>query len=184
MWYNGVLFDLELKMVEKREFRSHDTLNDAYLWGLLDHAKSLVARARELELSQYGITIEQMSILHALLINKGSATIDEIASIIVRQHNSVSTLVNRMAESGLVKKEKQNNDRKYRVIITEKARNIANTIPRKSIEMIFVDLSLMEKEQLATCLERLISTGHDILGYNFSLPFLSKRLINKKLKNM
>jgi len=161
-------------MIEKREFRSHDTLNDAYLWGLLDHAKSLVARARELELSEYGITIEQMSILHALLINKGSATLDEIASIIVRQHNSVSTLVNRMAESGLVKKEKQNNDRKYRVIITEKARNIANSIPRKSIEMIFVDLSLMEKEQLATCLEKLINTGHDVLGHNNTLPFLFK----------
>ncbi len=161
-------------MIEQREFRSHDTINDAYLWGLLDHAKSLVARSRELELSQYGITIEQMSILHALFVNKGSATIDEIGSFIVRQHNSVSTLVNRMSASGLVKKEKQDGGRKYRVIITEKARIIANTIPRKSIEMIFADLTLKEKEQLATCLEKLISTGHDVLGHNFNLPFLSK----------
>jgi DNA-binding MarR family transcriptional regulator len=161
-------------MIEKREFRSHDTINDAYLWGLLDHAKSLIARSRELELSQYGITIEQMSILHSLFVNKGSATIDEIASFIVRQHNSVSTLVNRMSASGLVKKEKQDGNRKYRVIITEKARKIANTIPRKSIEMIFADLTLKEKEQLATCLEKLISTGHDVLGHNFNLPFLSK----------
>ena len=161
-------------MIEKREFRSHDTINDAYLWGLLDHAKSLVARSRELELSQYGITVEQMSIFHALFVNKGSATIDEIASFIVRQHNSVSTLVNRMSASGLVKKEKQDGDRKYRVIITEKAREIVNAIPRKSIEMIFADLTLKEKKQLATCLEKLIITGHDVLGHNFNLPFLSK----------
>ena len=162
-------------MTERREFRSHDTLNDAYLWGLLDHAMSLVSRARELELSQYGISLEQMSILHALLILDGSATIDEIASIIVRQHNSVSTLVKRMSNLGLVKKAKPINEKKYKVIITEKARNIVDSIPRKSIEMIFATLSLKDKEQLATYLEQLVMMGHEIMGHNHNLPFLSRK---------
>jgi predicted transcriptional regulator len=48
-----------------------------------------------------------MSILHILLISEGSATIDEIAAMIVRQHNSVSTIVNRMAKSGLITIEKR-----------------------------------------------------------------------------
>ncbi|MGD0780285.1 MAG: helix-turn-helix domain-containing protein [Dehalococcoidales bacterium] len=160
-------------MTERREFRSHDTINDAYLWGMLDHARSLVSRARELELSQYGITMEQMSILHALLINNNSATIDEIANFIIRQHNSVSTIVNRMSKIGLVRKERQQHEKKYKVIMTEKARKIVDSVPRKSIEMIFSKISLKDKEQLATCLEQIISTGHDILGHNFNLPFLS-----------
>jgi DNA-binding MarR family transcriptional regulator len=162
-------------MVEKREFRRHNVLSDAYVWGLLEHSTSLISRARELELAQYGITMEQMSILHALLICDGSATLDEIATIIVRQHNSVSTIVSRMSGSGLVKKEKQPHQKKYNVQITQKAREIVDSLPRKSIEMIFADLSLKEKEQLATSLEQLIITGHDVLGHNFNLPFLSKK---------
>ncbi len=161
-------------MTERKEFRSHDTINDAYLWGLLEHARCLLARARELELAQYGITMEQMSILHALLVNNGSATIDEIATITVKQHNSVSTLVNRMCKSGLVKKERQPHEKKYKVLITNKARDVVDSIPRKSIEMFFSCLPLSAKKQVAGYLEALIVTGHDMLGHNFNLPFLSK----------
>jgi DNA-binding MarR family transcriptional regulator len=160
-------------MIEKREFRSHDIIKDAYVYGLLEHAHSLITRARELELAQYGITIEQMSILHALLINGGSATIDEIVAIIVRQHNSVSTIVSRMSKLGLVKKEKLPHEKKFQVLITEKARKIVEAMPWRSIEMNFAGLSLGEKDQLATYLEQLVSAGHDILGHNHNLPFLS-----------
>ena len=163
-------------MNNRREFRTHDKLNDAYVWGLLQHSTALLSRARELELAQYGITMEQMSILHALLISDGAATIDEIAGIIVRQHNSVSTLVNRMSKTGLLVKKKQPRQKKYSVQITQKARDLAAAIPRKSVELIFADVSLQEKVQMATCLERLITTSHEVLGHNHNLPFLSKKL--------
>jgi DNA-binding MarR family transcriptional regulator len=139
----------------------------------LEHSQSLIIRARELELAQYGITREQMSILHALLISDGSATIDEIGTIIVRQHNSVSTIVSRMSKLGLVKKERMPHEKKFRVLITEKARKTVSAIPRKSIEMIFNCLTVEEKVQLATHLEQLVSQGHEIIGHNFNLPFLS-----------
>jgi DNA-binding MarR family transcriptional regulator len=162
-------------VIEKREFRSHDNISDAYVYGLIEHARSLITRARELELAQYGVTREQMSILHAILINDGSATIDEIASFIIRQHNSVSTIVSRMSKLGLVKKEKMPHEKKYRVLVTEKARKIVDAMPWKSIEMIFAGLSLNEKQQLATYLEHLVSRGHEIMGHNFNLPFLSDK---------
>jgi DNA-binding MarR family transcriptional regulator len=165
-------FRFGVKMTERREFRNHANINDAYLWGLLKHSTSLISRARELELAKHKITMQQMSILHALLVSNGSATIDDIATIIVRQHNSVSTIVNRMSRSGLVTIEKRPHQKKYSVQITEKARSIAEAIPRKSIEMIFTNLSLKEKELLATCLEELIITANDILGHNHHLPFL------------
>ena len=160
-------------MIESREFRSLESINDAYLWGLLKHSTAIISRARELELAHYKITMEQMSILHAILINDGSAAIDEIAAIIVRQHNSVSTIVSRMSKQGLVKKEKLPHEKKYRVQITDKARKIVVSMPWKSIEMIFAGLSLNEKKQLATYLEQLVSAGHNILGHNNNLPFLS-----------
>jgi DNA-binding MarR family transcriptional regulator len=160
-------------MIVNRTFRNHNTINDAYLFGLLKHSTSMVSRARELELAKYKITMEQMSVLHVLLINNGSATIDEIATIIVRQHNSVSTIVNRMAKLDLVTIEKRPHQKKYSVQVTEKARTIVGAIPRKSIEMAFANLSLDDKVQLATCLEELILTSSDILGHNHQPPFLS-----------
>jgi DNA-binding MarR family transcriptional regulator len=162
-------------MIERREFRNHANINDAYLWGLLKHSTALISRARGLELAQHKITMEQMSILHVLLVSEGSATIDEIAAMIVRQHNSVSTIVNRMAKSGLITIEKRPHQKKYSVQITEKARSIVEGVPRKSIEMVFTNLSLSEKEQLATCLEELISTAREVLGHNHHLPFLSSK---------
>jgi DNA-binding MarR family transcriptional regulator len=164
---------VEFLMVDRREFRSHDTLNDAYVWGLLEHANSLISRARELELAQYGITMEQMSVLHALLICGGSATLDEIAAIIVRQHNSVSTLISRMSRSGLVDREKQPQQKKYNIQITQKARDIVDAVPRRSIEIFLNGLTLKEKDQFATYLEKLITTGHEVLGHNRKLPFLT-----------
>ena len=157
------------------EFRSHDAINDLYLWGLLQHASSIVSRARELELAQYGISMEQMSILHALLINGGSATIDQIATTIIRQYNSVSTIVNRMSALGLVRKEKLKNERKSKISITKKARIIVDTIPRESIQMMFSSFSTTDKEQLATYLEQIVSTGRDVLGLNFKPLFLSTK---------
>jgi DNA-binding MarR family transcriptional regulator len=160
-------------MPVENEFRSHDTINDHYLWGLLEHARSIVFRARELELSQYGITIEQMSILHALLIHGGTATLDEIATTIIRQYNSVSTIVNRMVALDLVRKEKLQHEKKFRVYITEKARKTVSNVPGKSIQMVFAKLTLEEKVQMATYLEQIMSTGHEIMGHNFSPPFMS-----------
>jgi hypothetical protein len=45
-------------------------------------------------------------------------------------------------------------------------------VPRKSIEMVFTNLSLSDKEQLETCLEELISTAREVLGHNHHLLFL------------
>ncbi len=165
-------------MVEKYGYEKPDILDNAYLWWLLEHARSLIARARELELTQYGITLEQMSVLHAIMIRGGSATIDEIANIIVRQHNSVSTIVNRMSMIGFTIKEKQQHGKKIKVMMTEKALALVASVPRKSTEMVFSSLSLNEKEQMAACLEQIIVTGHEILGHNFSIPFLTNKSLN------
>jgi DNA-binding MarR family transcriptional regulator len=161
-------------MTIDNEFRAHDMINDRYLWGLLEHCRSIVVRARELELAKYGISIEQMSVMHALLIHGGSTTLEEIAKITVRQYNSVSTLVNRMSVTGLITKEKMQNQKKFKITLTEKARKITETVPHKSIDQIFSSLDAADKGILATCLEQLIITGREYVGLNYIPPVLSE----------
>jgi DNA-binding MarR family transcriptional regulator len=157
------------------EFQSQDLETGYYLWTLLQRARSVVARARNLELAQYGVTIEQMSILHSLVINGGSASVDEIADNIVRQKNSVTTIINRMVKLDLVKIEKSKNNKKYLIILTPKSQKILDTVPRHSIEMIFSNFSPKDKKQMEGYLEQIINAGLDLLGENYVPPFLLKK---------
>jgi DNA-binding MarR family transcriptional regulator len=157
------------------ESQSQDLEIDYYLWTLLQRARSVVARARNLELAQFGVTIEQMSILHSLKVNGGSASVDDIAANIVRQKNSVTTLVDRMAKIDLVKIEKLKTEKKYLITLTPKSQKIIDTVPRKSVEMIFSNFESEDKKRMAEYLEQIINTGLDLLGENYIPPFLLKK---------
>ena len=155
---------------------------DNHLWVLLQRARSVASRTRNLELAQYEMTIEQMAILHSILMSGGSATVDEIAAIVIRQKNSVTTLIDRMAKSGLVKKKKGKTDKKYRISVTPKALDIINKVPRKSIEMLFSKFEAKEKEEMVSLLDRIVNTGLALLGENYIPPFLTKAQINQNEK--
>ncbi len=79
---------------------------------------------------------------------------------------------------GFTIKEKQQHGKKIKVMMTEKALALVASVPRKSTEMVFSCLSLNEKEQMSACLEQIIVTGHEILGHNFSIPFLTNKSLN------
>jgi DNA-binding MarR family transcriptional regulator len=162
-------------MSTSSEFQIQDLETDYYLWTLLQRARSIVARARNLELAQFGVTIEQMSILHSLVINGGSASVDEIADNIVRQKNSVTTLIDRMARIDLVKVEKSKTSKKYLITLTPKSQKIMDTVPRQSIQMIFSNFDPRDKKRIAGYLEQIINAGLDLLGENYIPPFLIKK---------
>jgi DNA-binding MarR family transcriptional regulator len=103
--------------------------------------------------------------------------VDEIAAAVVRQKNSVTTLVDRMSKLGLVKKEKLKNGNKYRISLTEKARELISVVPRKSIEMMFSEFTQEDKEQLLQYLEQIIKTGKDLLGEYYVPPFLTPKSV-------
>jgi DNA-binding MarR family transcriptional regulator len=157
------------------ETQNQDRQMDNYLWVQLQRARSVATRARNLELAQFGLTIEQMSILHSLLIKGGTASVDEIATNVVRQKNSVTTLLDRMAKVDLVKVERLATTKKYRIALTSKARNILDSVPRKSIEMLFSSFDTKEKEEIAKYLEQIVNTGLELLGENYVPPFLSRK---------
>jgi DNA-binding MarR family transcriptional regulator len=146
---------------------------DFKLWTLLDHARCALVRARELELFQFGITQEQAGLLRTLMDNGGSLTNADIADIMIRQINSVTTLVSRMEKLGLVKKKKPANDMKIIVSITPKGRNIYQSVTTKSIHLAFSDLSHEDKQRLIKYFEHLKEKGRHMLGMDQKLPFLS-----------
>lgn len=146
--------------------------NNFELWILLDHARFAISRARELELARVGLTPEQAMILHTLKILGGSATMSEISDITLRQHHSVSTLVNRMTKQGLLKKTKSPKDKKYQVVVTEKGNKVYGAITRQSIEMTFSALKSKEKQEFASSLQKLIDQTRDLLGVDYRPPFL------------
>ena len=145
---------------------------DFELWKLLDHVHSAISRARELELYQFGITPEQAGVLRTLIEQGGYTTNAEIADIMIRQYNSSTTMVNRMEKSGLVKKEKPANDRRFIVSITPKGRSICERVTVNSVHMAYSGLSPEEKEKLASYLKNIVEKSRSMLLMDQKLPFL------------
>ena len=144
------------------------------IWVQLDQAHFAVTRSRLLELAQYGLTKEQAQVLYVLRICGGSATMNQIASFTLRQHHSVSTLVNRMEKAGLVRKVKVSGEKVFKVIMTKKGKDRYDIVTRESIEMIFSSLSAAEKRQLASYLSKLQKKARSLLGLDYKPPFLKE----------
>jgi DNA-binding MarR family transcriptional regulator len=144
---------------------------DFELWVLLDQTRFAIFRAREMELAHFGLTLTQAVVLHTLQNRGGTATIIEIAKFTMKQHHSISTLINRMVRQGLVKKSK-GPDNKIQVAITPKGQETYAKATQSSIEMIFSALSREEKQKFGVYLKQVRSKARNLLGMDYKPPFL------------
>ena len=94
------------------------------LWSLLDRTRFAISRYRELELAHFGLTIEQVSILHVLKNHGGSTTIKDLENITMRRQHSISVLINGMARAGLAEKVKNREEKRFRIVITPEGRAV------------------------------------------------------------
>lgn len=143
-----------------------DTVNISIreLWSLFDRAHFAVARLRELELAQHGLTIEQASILYILTRLGGRATVKELENETMRQHHSISVLVNGMTRMGLVYKIKDTDNRRYRITISEEGQALYGNVTTASIKESFSVLSDQEQAQLKNYLFALLIKSRELLG--------------------
>ena len=149
------------------------TMSDEYeIWGKVTEVNKLIGKARSIELSAINLTPEQSHILRILMLNGGTSTINEIADLTLRTHNTVSILVKRMEKARLIQRGKMESSKQYLISITEKGSELFHTMPIHSIEMIFTALSEEEKEQLNTYLDRLEQEARHILGLDYIPPLL------------
>jgi DNA-binding MarR family transcriptional regulator len=133
-------------------------------WTLLDRTRFVVARLRELELSQFGLTIEQSAILKMLFSGAGSASTKLLEEITMRQHHSISTLINRMIAMRLVTKIRHKGEKRYTILITKEGEELLRTLTNISVEMCFSSLTEEEKEKLKVFLRRVEDKARNMLG--------------------
>jgi len=152
-------------MVQKGKWLGPATSTDFTLWRVLDHARFMISRAREMELTQLGMTPEQSHVLDILAESGGSTTINELVEITQRQHHSISTLIDRMHKQKLVTKRKSGTDRRqYEVIITQKGEYLLKNMTRDSIKSIFSCLNGEEMELMRSYLLRLTNEASRMIN--------------------
>jgi DNA-binding MarR family transcriptional regulator len=130
---------------------------DHDLWMLLTHTRYAIYRAREKELQRYGVSPEQVGVLFIVQALGNRATPSEISRYILRQPHTVSALIERMSEKGLVKKV-HDLDKKnlVRVSLTEKGQKIYDSSTKRGpIHKIIGVLSDEERTQFRTLLDKL-----------------------------
>lgn len=146
--------------------------NDYSVWGLYADTMEHIARARTMELTRFGITREQSHILRILYEADGPLTLGEIAARVLRKHNSVSTIIKRMAKNHLVDMSKVANDKQFQISMTAEGRDLFEKMPTNSITMAFSALSREEKKMLVSYLQKLESKVRGMLGLDYEPPFL------------
>ena len=127
------------------------------LWVLLNQARDAAFRAREKELSVYGLTGIQAGVLFVIKTIGEKATPSEISRWLLREPHTISSLVDRMQKEGLVTKaRKPGKKREIMVTLTEKGAQAYNqSLNRGSIKEIMSCLSEQELRQLRPLLERI-----------------------------
>jgi DNA-binding MarR family transcriptional regulator len=143
------------------------------LWSLLDRTAFAISRLREIELSQFGLTIPQSAILHTLHVQGGALTLQDLGKNRMRQHHSISTLISRMTKIGLVLRTKTANGKRYQIKISPTGQKVYGKVTETSLRMVFSSLSEKEKRGLADDLIPLLEKARYLLGMSQTTPFLS-----------
>jgi DNA-binding MarR family transcriptional regulator len=129
------------------------------VWSTLDRTRFVIARLLELELAQRGLTVEQSAVLRQLRHRGESVTRRELEEKTLRQHHSISALVNRMLRSGLLAQCTIEGGRSQAVRISTKGLELVDSLTDISIEMTFSSLKNDDKKRLQDLLQRLNETA-------------------------
>lgn len=137
------------------------------LWLLLHRVRDVLVQCEDSIFSEYGITLEQFSVLGQVKGRGGSPMrIIDLARVLERGPNSVSTLVDRMVKAGLVRRTRGKVDRRVvRVSLTSKGENaikLATPAGWEFIQNIMSPMSDKDKDALTSLLETVTC---DLRGY-------------------
>ena len=146
---------------------------DYELWVLLHQPRDAVFKAREKELSPYGISTMQAAVLFIILAIGNEATPTEISRWLFREPHSVSNRLSRMEKEGLVTKVKDLHRKSLvRVALTEKGRQAYyQSAKRESIHQTMSSLSEEERQQLRSYLVKLRDQALKQLIRDLKPPF-------------
>lgn len=142
------------------------------LWSLFDRTRFGISRLREIELAQFELSIEQSSILHILTHYSSSATANDLEALTMRQHHSISALVNGMTKRGLVEKLKNFGEKRYKIMLTGEGRELFGRVTITSMDLSFSGLTPYDRERFAGYLRSLLNRTRRILGISGGPSYL------------
>ena len=140
------------------------------VWLLLSQVRKelLMASDRELK-KRFGISTVQLGIIHALYAADEagiSISLSDLSRQVLRKHNTVSVILNGMEERGLIKIERDNeNRRSISISLTDDGRAVfrETEAKRKNIKLIIGSLTAKERAQLVALLKKIDQKARDIL---------------------
>jgi len=123
------------------------------LWVLIAQTKDAIARAREREYSRFGLNNERRAILYILENSGGHATPVDIARELFRELHSVTGMLKRMEDAGLVSRHKGTGRSKVEVRLTDHGREVLDMSRGTEIDKkIFSVLTKRERERFGSYL--------------------------------
>jgi DNA-binding MarR family transcriptional regulator len=162
--------------MDNNKYTEYQSITEYSTWKILNRTRNSIYRVRELELAQFGLTVEQSMILSLLSNRGGSATSKTIEDLTMRQHNSTSALINRMIKTNMVTKKKNPTNKKTEILITGYGEDLYKKVPIHSLDMVFSSLKEKDNERLFVYLNTLLKKARDLLGISFIPPFLLKSI--------
>ena len=109
-------------------------------WALLNAAFIIARKAGERALARWGVTLPQAMVLVRVVDASKPVPLTHLARFMLQESPSVTTLVDRMCERGLVERTRDPKDRRKALIVpTEKGRRLRNTA-RAALSEVHSDL--------------------------------------------
>ncbi|MBN2240653.1 MAG: winged helix DNA-binding protein [Dehalococcoidales bacterium] len=130
--------------------------NDFALWALIIQSRDVLFRARDNELNQFGITAVEARALFIVNLIGEQATPAMISRWMLREHNTVTALLNRMENKGLINKKKDPEKKNsWNISLTDKgAEAYENSLSRDALREIFAVLTDEERTVLTEALQK------------------------------
>ena len=145
-----------------RDFQIPDPLINTYV--LLLNTSDVVARYAEIELSRLGLTYTQYVVLVTLSVCPQPPTLTELADRLFRTKNSLTTVIDNMEHHGLVKRVRDNADRRaIRVIATEKGKELFGAVLPPSRELVYGVMSCYNQDDMNRLSELLQMVRNHVL---------------------
>jgi len=135
-------------------------------WRQIYQTDNLFRQRQDQICGEYGLTVEQYSVLVVVNYGGGSARVTDIAQWLIRSTNSVSMIVDRMVKAGLVKRTRDKVDRRaVKVTATTKgnaAVKQAHVAILEFVRKVFQPLSYEDENTLSDLLG---TVKYEILKY-------------------
>jgi DNA-binding MarR family transcriptional regulator len=138
------------------------------VWELLQHTNALLLKYADVKfLKERGISYQQFMVLYMMDRIGKSAGATQIAELLDRNPNTLSTILDRMEKGRLVKKVRDTQDRRFvRLVMTKKGKNKLEKTTESGqtiIEELATPFSEEELQTFVTLIEKLLKQTYEVL---------------------